>query len=48
MKTTTVVDVSRLGPRRGARPHPKGRPVDPAARAEVRASSATRRAAPTS
>jgi len=36
MKTTTV-DVSRLGPRRGVRAHPKGRPVDPAALAEVRA-----------
>ena len=35
--TTNVVDVSRLGPRRGVRAPPKGRPVDPAALAEVQA-----------
>ena len=33
---TTTVDISRLGPRRGVRAHPKGRPVDPEALAEVR------------
>jgi formate dehydrogenase beta subunit len=34
---TATVDISALGPRRGARAHPKGRPVDPAALAQVRA-----------
>jgi formate dehydrogenase len=34
---TATIDISRLGPRRGPRAHPKGRPVDPAALAEVRA-----------
>jgi formate dehydrogenase len=38
LKSATVpVDISRLGPRRGVRAHPKGRPVDPEALAEVRA-----------
>jgi len=34
---TATVDVSRLGKRKGARAHPKGRPVDPVALDEVRA-----------
>ena len=37
MSDAVVVDVSRLGPRRGVRTAPKGRRVDPRALAEVRA-----------
>jgi formate dehydrogenase len=37
---TATIDVSRLGPRRGLRARPKGRPVDPTALAEVRAALA--------
>jgi len=38
LKTAAApVDISRLGPRRGVRAHPKGRPVDPDALAQVRA-----------
>jgi len=33
---TVPVDISRLGPRRGVRAHPKGRPVDPEALSQVR------------
>src|SRR5689334_24488593 len=34
---TATIDISALGPRRGARAHPKGRPVDPAALQDVHA-----------
>ncbi|MEP7061067.1 MAG: NAD(P)H-dependent oxidoreductase subunit E [Betaproteobacteria bacterium] len=37
MNDTAVVDLSRLRGRKGMRNHPKGRPVDPAALAEIRA-----------
>jgi formate dehydrogenase len=34
---TATIDISALGPRRGPRAHPKGRPVDPAALQDVQA-----------
>ena len=36
-KQQAVVDTSALGPRRKARPYPKGRPIDPHAAEEIRA-----------
>jgi formate dehydrogenase len=37
MNRSSVIDASRLSGKRGVRPHPKGRPLDPRALAEVRA-----------
>src|SRR5450432_1502230 len=37
MSDVSVVDTSALGRKRGARGHPKGRPLDPKAVAEIRA-----------